>query len=161
METNNTVFLGNKRSCFSVLLGNEQSCFSVPAGLPCKKQNCCFVLNLDLDASFDGRKPGWWAHTKQHSCASLHSLWLPLFQTSQSGRTYAHAYSLQLRESLLHACQLIHARRSRSVLFFRSTRQRNGCVCMQDLTSIWTRSTLEIDKAGPTDDKHACIWPYC
>ena len=83
METNNTVFLGNKRSCFSVLLGNEQSCFSVPAGLPCKKQNCCFVLNLDLDASMphslqcivDGRI-GWWAHTKQHSCGSLHTLCL-------------------------------------------------------------------------------------
>ena len=79
METNNTVFLGNKRSCFSVLLGNEQSCFLVLPG--CLARNKTAVLSLTWILMphslqcIDGRI-GWWAHTKQHSCGSLHRLCL-------------------------------------------------------------------------------------
>ena len=79
METNNTVFLGNKRSCFSVLLGNEQSCFLVLPG--CLARNKTAVLSLTWILMphslqcIDGRI-GWWDHTKQHSCGSLHTLCL-------------------------------------------------------------------------------------
>ena len=106
----------------------------------------------------DGRI-GWWDHTKQHSCGSLHRLCL--YFKERPTVPWSDDYKLQ---------GALATANTRSVLmrFPDATKKRLRLRAFSDeqgdnksITGIWTRSTLEIDKAGPTDDQHACIWPYC